>query len=204
MHDEQLLIAGAVVAVVAATAVVLMVIRAVQARTLRRLEPVFELGTFRVVGAVLPRLEGVFCGYRVRYRTEPRSNNSPGAAVVELALHAPAPWSAVRWGALNRVLVRLGVLDSQQIGDAELDQSCRFTARERSALMGVFGADRVRGSFRTLVSSENFSAIEVRPDRVRVRWVPRSSALDDDPGHLRRRLELVLGFLGAVGYPPRM
>jgi hypothetical protein len=198
----MLLIAGALLAGLAVTAAVLAVIRTVMARTLGRLEPAFELGTARVVGAVLPWLEGVFGGYRVRYRTEPSSNNSPGAAVLELAVHAPAPWSAARWGTLNRALVRLGVLEVHRTGDADLDRACRFAARDRSALMGVFSSDRVRGAARGLVSSENFSAIEVRPDRVRVRWVPRSSRLDDDPEHLRRRLGLVTELLAAVGYPP--
>ena len=192
------LAAGALVALVVAVA------RAQARRLFDKLAPAFELGTARRVGLVPAAVEGLYQGYTFRYTVEARSQYSSGGASLRARVSSPLQWSASLKDAGSRLLVSVGILKDLDIGDDELDQRLRFGASDPSALPALLGQTRTRESLRALTASPGFASIQIRSDRVDLKWAPRQPELDEDPDALRGRLAATVGLLSACGYPPQM
>lgn len=162
----------------------------------------FELGTAKTAGVLGSAVEGLYRGYTCRYQIQYPSQHDRGGATLRLGMTSPHNWSAEVTKPGTRMLAKFGLLKDFEIGDRELDEHFRFTADEEATLLSVFGTEAVRDAMHVLTASENFESIRVRPDRVDVRWSPRTPRLDEEPEALRTRLEFVATLVLACGYPP--
>jgi hypothetical protein len=167
-----------------------------------RLGVAFELGTSRAAGFLGSALDGLYRGYSCRYQIHYASQYDRGGASLRLMVSSPNQWTAEVTKPGTRLLTRFGVLKDFEIGDRELDEHLRFAANEEGSLRSLFGTEAVRDAMHVLAASENFESVRARPERVDVRWSPRTMPLDEDPEALRARLEFVAALAVACGYPP--
>ena len=162
----------------------------------------FELGTAKPAGVLGSAVDGLYRGYSCRYQIQYPSQHDRGGSILRLAITSPHQWSAEVTKPGTRLMAKFGLLRDFEIGDRELDEHLRFSADEEASLRSVFGTEAVRDAMHVLTASENFESIRVRPERVDVRWSPRTPRLDEDPEALRTRLEFVATLVSACGYPP--
>ena len=202
--DQSTIFALAALAAGALVALVVAVLRAQGRRLLDKLAPAFELGTARRVGLVPAAVEGLFQGYTFRYTVEPRSQYSAGGASLRARVSSPLQWGASLKDAGSRLLLSIGILKDLDIGDDELDQRLRFAASDPSSLTALFGQTRTREALRVLSAGQGFASVQIRSERVDLKWAPRQPELDEDPDALRGRLAAAVALLTACGYPPLM
>jgi len=168
----------------------------------KKLGAAFELGTSKAAGVLGSAVDGLYRGYSCRYQIQYPSQHDRGGSILRLAITSPHQWSAEVTKPGTRMLAKFGLLKDFEIGDRELDEHFRFSADEEVSLRSVFGTGTVRDAMHVLTASENFESIRVRPERVDVRWSPRTPRLDEEPETLRTRLEFVATLVSACGYPP--
>ena len=202
--DQSTIITLAAVAAGALVAVLVAVARSQARRQFERLAPAFELGTAHRVGLVPPSVEGLFQGYTFRYTVEARSQYSAGGALLRTRVSSPLEWSASLQDAGSRLLVSVGILKDMDIGDDELDRRLRFAASDPSSLKALLGQTRTREALRALAAGQGFASVQIRPQRVDLKWAPRQPELDEDPDALRGRMAAAVTLLSACGYPPHM
>jgi hypothetical protein len=204
MNPESIpVILGAAVLTVGLGTVLLLLLYKGRRRA-ARLGPAFDLGTSRPAGFLDSAVEGLFNGYSCRYLVQYASQYDRGGGCLQVSVTSAQQWTAEIANTGSRLLARLGFLKDFDIGDLELDQRLRFAAADEGILRSVFGSGAVRDSLRLLSDSDNFESCHVRPDRVAVRWSPRTPKLDEDPEVLRLRINIVVSLIAACGYPPRM
>jgi hypothetical protein len=178
---------------------VFVVIRTIASRRLRCLEVVFDPGSVRRRGWLLPHLEGTVRGVRVRYLLEPRSNHSPGAAEVRCIVVAPVRWQLQRRGLHHRLLESVGLVRPRPTGAADLDQRFLLTAEE--------GREPPLAAMRTeldpLIDSADFARLTADRRGLTARWSPRNPA-DHDAAEVSSRVAAVLRVVDVLGYPPKM
>ncbi len=162
----------------------------------------FELGTSKAAGVLGSAVDGLYRGYSCRYQIQYPSQHDRGGSTLRLAITSPHQWSAEVTKPGTRMLAKFGLLKDFEIGDRELDEHFRFSADEEASLRSVFGTKAVRDAMHVLTAKQNFESIRVRPERVDVRWSPRTPRLDEEPETLRTRLEFVTTLVVACGYPP--
>jgi hypothetical protein len=183
-----------ILAIVLAVALgVFPLLRAVQKRRLRPLQPVFEAGSFRFAGTIQVWATGSFEGYPCRYRISDPSKNSPGGACLDLGVAAPFAWKAARQNAVTRTLAKAGMLTDLEIGDLQLDDVLRFKAVYPDVLGAVFRVEAAREALRRLVSGDAFASVSAKGSRLRVHWQPRRRGVDEDPEAHRRRITETIG-----------
>lgn len=204
MSTDELVVAVAGLAVVTVPLAAVLLIRHRARRLRERLAPVFELGTCRGAGFLGAAVVGLFRGYPCRYRVQPASHHSPGGATLRLAVSSPLRWSAERAGLGVQALVRLRLLGDVAIGDVELDRQLRFSADDEGGLVSLAAVAGFRETLTELLGGANFVAVEVRRDRLEVRWRPRSTGADEDPVVLRRRLAAAARLAAVCSCPPRL
>jgi len=203
LEEPMVVVALAVGAAVLAIAVVMMLRRRGR-RRMETLAPAFELGTTRLGGPFGYSIEGLYQGYPCRYSIEQRSQYSPGGAALRVRAISHQQWAAGVRDAGSQLMVRIGILKDQPIGDAALDQQLRFSATDDAVIMTVFAAESARAAVRTLTGTENFNSVTVRRDRVDIKWNPRDPDLDENPDAVRTRLAATAALLAACGYPPQI
>lgn len=179
-------------------------VRAIQRRRLRPLQPVFEPGSFRLTGMVEVWAEGRLEGYPCRYRISDPSKNSPGGAFLDLGVAAPFPWRAARQNAVTRTLSKAHVLTDLEIGDPPLDDVLRFQAAQPDVLGAVFRVEGAREALRRIASGDAFASVSAKGSRLRVHWQPRRRGVDEDPGAVRRRISEAIDLAVALSYPPAL
>lgn len=162
----------------------------------------FELGTATPAGVLGSAVDGLYRGYSCRYQIQYPSQHDRGGSTLRFAITSPHNWSAEVTKPGTRMLAKFGLLRDFEIGDRELDEHFRFSADEEANLRSVFGTEAVRDAMHVLTAGENFESIRVRPERVDVKWSPRTPRLDEEPEILRTRLEFVATLVLACGYPP--
>jgi hypothetical protein len=192
------------VVVLALVLVVFSVIRAVHKRRLRPLQPIFEPGSFRLTGVIGVWADGSLDGYRCRYRISDPSKNSPGGALLDLAVTVPSPWRAARQNPVTRTLSKVGVLSDLEIGDLQLDDVLRFKAAHPDVLGSVFRVEGAREALRRLVSGVAFESADAKQGRLRVHWQPRRRGVDEDPETVRSRISEAIAVAVALSYPPAL
>ena len=85
----------------------------------------------------------------------------------------------------------------------EIEPRQRMAERQRGGAAAALGRDQRLDRDLAASSSQRWrNQLQARRSLLRARWVPRSANLDDDPDHMRARLEMVIGFVAAAGYPP--
>ncbi len=197
------------VAALAATAVFLILGLRGSARRLRKVEPAFEPGSARLCGVLARWLEGRSLGFQFRYRLQPATSNSPGAALLTARVVAPFDWKATEVGHGPQVvnlgtlaLVQLGILRDVDIGDPELDRRLRFAAVNEMDLVVAFGGQPPRIALQRLVDTANFRGITIHKGHCRIQWAPRDASLDESPEVVRERLGRTVNLLTALGISP--
>jgi hypothetical protein len=178
-----------------------MLVRKGRLRT-ERLSIAFELGTAKSAGVLGSAVDGLYRGYSCRYQVQYPSQYDRGGASLRLMVSSPHHWSTEVAKPGTRLLTRFGLLKDLEIGDRELDEHFRFAADDEGGLRSLFATETVREAMHVLAASENFESVQVRPERVDIRWSPRMPKLDDEPEALRGRLEFVVTLVQACGYPP--
>jgi len=171
-------------------------------RRAEKLRVAFELGTSKPAGVLGSAVDGLYRGYSCRYQIQYPSQYDRGGANLRFGVTSPHQWSAEVAKPGTRILTKFGLLKDFEIGDRELDEHFRFAANEEGNLRSIFGTESVRDAMHVLTASENFESVRVRPERVDVRWSPRTPRLDEEPETLRTRLEFVTNLVVACGYPP--
>lgn len=204
MSTDELVVAVAGLAVVAVPLVAVLFIRHRARRLRERLASAFELGTCRGAGFLGATVAGLFRGYPCRYGVQLASQHSPGGATLRLAVSSPLGWSAEGAGLGLQALVKLGLLGDAAIGDAELDRQLRFAADDERGLVTLAAVAGFREALTELLASPSFVAVEVRRDRLEVRWAPRSREADEDPMVLRQRLAAAAHLAEVSSCPPRL
>jgi len=184
--------------------VMVVVLRSRGRRRLERLGPAFELGTSRVEGFLGTRVGGIYRGYSCSLLIQHASQYDRGGAALRVAASSPHRWSAQIPNPSARLMVKVGLVKDLDVGDHFLDERLRFSAEDEGSLSSLFGIEAVRATMHQLIGSENFESIQTSEDTVEVKWSPRVASLDEDPGVLRARLELVTGFVTACSYSPRL
>jgi len=202
MDPEIVKLTLAVVILTGGLAVVLFLLAKQGRGRAEKLGGAFELGTPRSAGVLGSAVDGLYKGYACRYQIQYRSQYDRGGANLRISATSPNRWSTELVKPGTRFMAKLGLLKDFEIGDRELDEHFRFAADEEGNLRSIFGADAVRDAMHVLAASENFESINVRPERVDVKWSPRTPKLDEDPETLRTRLEFVTTLMVACGYPP--
>jgi hypothetical protein len=197
------------VAALAATAVFLILGLSGSARCLRKVEPAFEPGSARLCGVLSRWLEGRSLGFQFRYRLQPATSNSAGAALLTARVVAPFDWKAAEVGHGPQVvnlgtlaLVQLGILRDVDIGDPELDRRLRFATVNEMDLVVAFGGQPPRTALQRLVDTANFRGITIHKGRCRIQWAPRDASLDESPEVVRDRLGRTVNLLTALGISP--
>jgi hypothetical protein len=201
---EPIIAALLVAAVLVGLAAAAVILRRTARRRLEPLVAAFELGTTRLSGLFFNSVEGLSQGYSCRYTVESASQYSPGGATLRLAATSPLQWSAGIKDLGSRLMVRVGMLRDQEIGDDELDHRLRFSSTDEMALLSLFGQQRARSALRVLSQSDNFNSITVRAERIDIKWTPRRPQLDENPEVLRVRLAASVELSSSCGYSPRM
>jgi hypothetical protein len=171
-------------------------------RRAERLAVAFELGTSRPAGILGSAVDGLFRGYSCRYQIHYPSQYDRGGASLRLMVSTPHQWIAEVAKPGTRLLTRFGLLKDLEIGERELDEHFRFASEDENRLRSLFATEAVRDAMHVLTASENFESIRVRPERVDIRWSPRTPQLDEEPEALRARLEFATTLVVACGYPP--
>jgi len=201
--DTEIVKLALVVAILAGgLAMVLFMLAKKGRQRAEKLGVAFELGTSEAAGVLGSAVNGLFRGYSCRYQIQYPSQHDRGGSTLRLAITSPHQWSAEVTKPGTRMLAQFGLLKDFEIGDRELDEHFRFSADDEGSLRSVFGTEAVRDAMHVLTASENFESIRVRPERVDVRWSPRTPRLDEEPEALRTRLEFVAALVFACGYPP--
>ena len=181
--------------------VLLMLVKKGRQRA-EKLGVAFELGTSKPGGVLGSAVDGLYRGYSCRYQIQYPSQHDRGGSMLRFAITSPHLWSAEVTKPGTRMLAKFGLLKDFEIGDRELDEHFRFATNEEGYLRSVFGSEAVRNAMHVLTASENFESIRVRPERVDVKWSPRTPRLDEEPETLRTRLEFTATLMLACGYPP--
>lgn len=208
LPPEALPLLGLATVLVATVAFLILGLRG-SVRSLRKVEPAFDPGSTRISGVLVRWLEGRSRGFGFRYRLQPSTNNSPGAALLAAHVVAAFDWKAVEVGhgpqLLNLgtfALVQLGLLHDAEIGDPDLDRRLRFAATSEMELVVAFGGDSPRAALRQLADAVNFHSIVVHRGSCRVQWSPRDASLDDSPDVVRERMARVAELLTSLGVSP--
>ena len=202
MESEIAKLALAVAVLAGGLAVVLFILVSKGRRRAERLGIAFELGTSKPAGVLGSAVNGLYRGYSCRYQIQYPSQYDRGGSNLRFVVTPPHQWSCEAAKPGTRILTQFGLLRDFEIGDRELDEHFRFTADEEGSLRSIFANEAVRNAMHVLTASENFESIRVRPDRLDVRWSPRTPRLDEEPEALRTRLEFVTTLVLACGYPP--
>jgi len=201
--DILKIVIGAAV-LIAGLGIMIAVLRSMGRRRLQRLGSAFELGTSKSVGFLGIAVGGVYRGYSCRLLIQHASQYDRGGATLRVAVSSPNRWSAEISKPGARLMVKVGLLKDLDIGDQMLDEHLRFSADDEGSLLSLFGIEAVRAAMRQLVASENFESVNVREERVDVKWSPRVAKIDEDPDVLRTRLELATAVVAACSYPPSL
>jgi len=201
--DHEMVTILVAVAVTAATLLILVLAVRSQRRKMAALEPLFEPGSARL-SRLGGRITGGLGGYACRYAVQQRSQYNPGGAVLRIGVNAPVAWAARPQGLLSRGMVRLGLAQDLEIGDPDLDERLRFTARSTSDLAGALGTNSARAALARVSESARFQYVKVGSDRCELRWSPADRRADTSSEVVQERLESALELVRALGYPPRM
>jgi hypothetical protein len=202
MDPEIVKLALVVALLTAGLAVVLLLLLKKGRQRAENLGVAFELGTSRPAGVLGSAVDGLYRGYSCRYQIQYASQYDRGGASLQVTASSPHQWSAEVAKPGTGMLTKIGLLKDLETGDRELDEHFRFASSDDGSLRSLFGAEAVRDAMHVLAASENFESIRVRPDRIDVKWSPRTPKLDEDAEALRARLEFVTSLVVACGYPP--
>jgi hypothetical protein len=200
--EEDPILLIAIAAVVIVPIVVLSVSRRLALKRLEQLSPAFELGTAKMAGSFSNAVDGIYRGYKCRYRVEYASQYSPGGAVLQVVATSLSTWSVAVSDGASRLFSRIGLMQDLDIGDENLDERLRFSAADPGFLTTSLSTGAARSALTKLVDQPNFKNAEVTTQRLQIQWRPRNKQLDEDPDAVRRRLEIAVELLTALGMPP--
>lgn len=200
--DGEMMVLYVIVGMLLVFAVVAWIARRANRRRLEMLKTVFERGSARNAGLFGSSIVGFHSGFQCRYTVHPRSNNSPGGAILSIPVVSPHEWSVSVSGAGSRLMVKAGVLKDHEIGDPEIDSSLRCAAADPTVPAAVFADQRARVSLKELVSTEHFRSVTLRNARLVVRWVPYDKSLEKDAEAVATRLRSATTLAQALGLPP--